>query len=462
MNQARKVATLALTVMMVSAVVGWVLYIVGLYTDIAVIAGIPSDSLYGDEAIPLLYPSKFFFFAAIATVAFASLFARRKMLLSQGNTAAASRLTAPVRAFATTMMIISLALAAVVAVSGFMVSFSDTRNRASTLLRAVDAYLPIVLYTALIVTVLLYGFVFTRHHQQPVKHASVSPAPSEPAFSAPDRLESVQRRIGLAFAIPIIAVAVALVLGLIVYDLTQTSLEVWIWVIILTIIAAGIVLGTVNASLASKSLSVARIRPTGTVVGASNLSFVLSIVFAITVAIMSLSFGASAVNQLRVQHSLSLSVYFEGGIQQEANPKQVDLSTASISASGSSLESGSEATLSLEPTNLVITQKQVSSSGNFYSDATFPSDAPTGDLVIRLDATDSGGSQLSLELPVTINSDGTGTFTEGTDEFSSADAAELGQISVNWLLSDFLPALMHILLAVATIFVTLTVRNRDQ
>ena len=109
-----------------------------------------------------------------------------------------------------------------------------------------------------------------------------------------------EKALGLGYAVPIIFTAIAIIFGLVVYDVTRTDLEVWVWVIIQVIIVSGILLGT-RFSTKARSAKAAAPRPRPTLAaGAANLNFVLSIVFGVVVSIMSFSFGAMAIETLRV------------------------------------------------------------------------------------------------------------------------------------------------------------------
>src|SRR5699024_8965402 len=92
-------------------------------------------------------------------------------------------------------------------------------------------------------------------------------------------------------------VAVSLLTGLIVYDLTHTTLETWVWVLIATILAMGIAVGTRNANRAELPK------------GSRGFNSVLTIVFTAVATLMSLTFGATSTDMLRVQPDLSLSVF---------------------------------------------------------------------------------------------------------------------------------------------------------
>jgi len=108
-----------------------------------------------------------------------------------------------------------------------------------------------------------------------------------------------QKALGLGYAIPIIAAAIAIIFGLIVYDVTGTSLEAWVWVVIQVIIAAGIILGTRYARQAKAEKPAAPRPRTAWSSGAWNLNFVLSIVFGGVVSVMAFAFGSGSFDKLR-------------------------------------------------------------------------------------------------------------------------------------------------------------------
>ena len=109
-----------------------------------------------------------------------------------------------------------------------------------------------------------------------------------------------EKALGLGYAVPIIATAIAIIFGLAVYDVTRTDLEVWVWVIIQVIIVSGILLGTRFSTKARSAKAAAPRARVTLAAGAANLNFVLSIVFGVTVSIMSFGFGAAGIEKLRV------------------------------------------------------------------------------------------------------------------------------------------------------------------
>lgn len=108
-----------------------------------------------------------------------------------------------------------------------------------------------------------------------------------------------QRHLGLGYAVPIIGGVTALLLGLIISDVTHTRLDIWIWVLIHTILGAGMVLGT-RYSTAAFNYSVGHGKKVGATKGARNLNLVLGIIWSAAVIIVSFSKASEAVNRLVV------------------------------------------------------------------------------------------------------------------------------------------------------------------
>ncbi|MFM5905147.1 MAG: hypothetical protein ACKORF_03460 [Micrococcales bacterium] len=106
-----------------------------------------------------------------------------------------------------------------------------------------------------------------------------------------------RQNLSLGFSLPIIGAAVALVFGLAVYDATRTTLDIWIWVLIQTILGTAMVFGTVTATSAY-NYSLGKGKKTGAAKGARNLNFVLGIIWSAVVIIMSFSEASMSVQKL--------------------------------------------------------------------------------------------------------------------------------------------------------------------
>ena len=190
--------------------------------------------------------------------------------------------------FTNLFVILSLVAGAIFAIGNFLGAFNDYDSRdASPWIRIVGVYVPIILATALVVYVLLSAFVFRKD------------APDLQGEERDEERAKLQRYVGLAYAVPIIGTAIAIIFGLVVYDTTRTTLDVWIWVIIQAIIAVSITIGTTFASRAKSSRPLPpKERKTGT--AAVNLNLVLSILFGSVVSVMAFTFGFSAIENLRI------------------------------------------------------------------------------------------------------------------------------------------------------------------
>jgi hypothetical protein len=180
-------------------------------------------------------------------------------------------------------IILSLIAGAIFAIGNFLGAFGGYDRDAPGLVRFFGVYVPIILATALVVTILLLGFVFRKD------------APDLKNEKDED-LAKKQRSVGLAYATPILGTAIAILFGLAVYDITRTDLDVWIWVIIQLIIALSILIGTRFAARAK--LVAVEPRPRQPGVAAVSLNFVLSILFGVVVTIMAFTYGGNAINSL--------------------------------------------------------------------------------------------------------------------------------------------------------------------
>lgn len=183
-------------------------------------------------------------------------------------------------------VILSLLAGAVFAIGNFLGAWNSYNpTDEPPFIRIMNVYVPIVLATALVVFVLLQAFVFRKD------------APDIPEGEVDDERVKLQRAIGLAYAAPVIGTAIAIIFGLVVYDITKTDLDTWIWVVIQIIIATSIIIGTRFAASARNARPLPpRERRAG--VAAVSLNFVLSIIFGAVVLVMSFTLGASAVDSL--------------------------------------------------------------------------------------------------------------------------------------------------------------------
>lgn len=449
----RAAARRALVTILLSAVVGWGLFVLAIFTDMVVESGLTSEQLYGFDRIDIVRPSKYLIFAAIALVALAAVYAKNRMRAQLASPSPASRLTGATEAFAGSVIIITLVMSALMALSVFMSSFFDSSDDVGVVTRVLDAYLPIVLFTALAVTVLLAGFVFTRHLPQVETE-------DQPTEIVPMGDPQSQRTTALAFTVPIVAVAAALIFGLIVYDLTQNTLPVWIWVVVQAGVGAGIVAGTVYAAQATEARRQGLGRPTGASLGAKNLNLVLSIVFAGAVTLMSLGYGAAAVEQLRSQPTLALNSYAEPtGITDPSGA--APLESITIDASGSDLARNSEAKMGLTPGGGTLATTKVDSDGFLWISESLPTELDSGEYSITLTAEAGDGEALELELTFVVDDEGTATIIGQPSVSLGVEAATLLAPSLGWVVTDLLPALLMVVLAALTLYVTLTARNRD-
>ena len=261
----------------------WILFMLGSYIDLAApeTQWVEGGPIYPEPTIQWQVYIFLLGITVFALVALRSLHQAVGLRVSWENPLAKSA-----HRFANLGVILSLVAGAVFAVGNFLGAWNSYDLRDEPVwMRLINVYLPIVLATILVVYTLLSAFVFRKN------------APDIPEGEKDEDRAKLQRAVGLAYAVPVIGTAIAIIFGLTVYDITKTSLDAWIWVIIQAIIGFSIILGTTFAARARSARALPpRERKSG--VAAVNLNFVLSIVFAVVVLIMAFSLGFAGVDSL--------------------------------------------------------------------------------------------------------------------------------------------------------------------
>ena len=280
-----KLSKLAILAPLVGLIGGWKFFMFAIYAGLFVYPIYDAQGMYqGDEQI--IRPSTYLFLCGIVIFGLLALYGQRLALRARSLHGVDDSLARAAHRFTNFAVIVALVTGAFFAIGNFLGAFNTYIDREENLtVRLFDVYIPILLATGLVVYILLRAFVFRK---QVVKGAKK------------ERMSESEKALGLGYAVPIIATAIAIIFGLAVYDVTRTDLEVWVWVIIQVIIVSGILLGT-RFSTKAKSAKAAPPRARATLAaGAANLNFVLSIVFGVTVSIMSFAFGAAGIEKLRV------------------------------------------------------------------------------------------------------------------------------------------------------------------
>ena len=263
---------------LIGLAVAWVFFIVGIFTDQLVMV---EQYAIDDFSEQELRWSTYLYLIGISAVSVASLLGQRTALTLRNNED--FPLARAAHRFANLGIILSLLAGAIFAIGNFLGAFGGYDRDAPGLVRIFGVYVPIVLATSLVVTILLLGFVFRKD------------APDLKNEKDED-LAKKQRAVGLAYATPILGTAIAILFGLAGSDITRTPLDVWIWVIIKLIIALSILIGTRFAAKAK--LVAVEPKPRKPGVAAVSLNFVLSILFGVVVTIMAFSYGGSAIDSL--------------------------------------------------------------------------------------------------------------------------------------------------------------------
>jgi heme/copper-type cytochrome/quinol oxidase subunit 2 len=280
-----KLSKLAILAPLVGLIGGWKFFMFAIYAGLFVYPIYDSQGMYqGDEQI--IRPSTYLFLSGIVIFGLLALYGQRLALRARALAGVDDALARAAHRFTNFAVIAALVAGAFFAIGNFLGAFNTYIDREENLtVRLFDVYIPILLATGLVVYILLRAFVFRKQVVRGAKKEGMSES---------------EKALGLGYAVPIIFTAIAIIFGLVVYDVTRTDLQVWVWVIIQVIIVSGILLGTRFSTKAKSAKPAApRARPT-LAAGAANLNFVLSIVFGVTVSFMSFSFGAMAIETLRV------------------------------------------------------------------------------------------------------------------------------------------------------------------
>ena len=280
-----KLAKQAIITPLIGLVVGWTLFMFAIYSDLFVFPIYDSQGMYLGET-QIVQISTYLYLVGIVVFGLLSLRGQQIALYARELAGLEAALPRAAHRFTNLTVVISLVGGSIYAIGNFLNAFNSFgQDNVNLLVRLFDVYVPIVLATILVIYILLRAFVYRKQTVQQAKK---------------QRMSDSERALGLGYAIPILFTAVAIIFGLVVYDITRTDLQVWVWVVIQVIIALGILLGTRFSSRAKAAKSAPpRVRQT-LAAGAANLNFVLSIVFGATVSIMSFTFGAAAIESLRI------------------------------------------------------------------------------------------------------------------------------------------------------------------
>ena len=280
-----KLAKQAILTPLIGLVVGWTLFMFAIYSNLFIFPLVDSQGQYLGDA-QVVKVSTYLYLLGIVAFGLLSLRGQELALHARELAGLEAPLPRAAHRFTNLTVVISLVGGSIYAITNFLNAFTYFGNEnVNLLVRLFDVYVPIVLATILVIFILLRAFVFRKQNVKEAKKEGLSES---------------EKALGLGYAIPILFTAVAIIFGLVVYDITRTDLQVWVWVVIQVIIALGILLGTRFSSKArSAKAAPPRARQT-LAAGAANLNFVLSIVFGATVSIMSFTFGASAIESLRI------------------------------------------------------------------------------------------------------------------------------------------------------------------
>lgn len=279
----KKNVRLGLVLPLVGVTVAWVAMVFASYLDLGV--NYQSGTGYGNYLE--VKPSTYVVLVGLALASGLVLWGFK--IVDALHASSASSLVRAVYRFAGLMVVIALVFDAIYALVTFTSSFDMGMSSGVSVTpggRFLGVYLPIILDAGLVVFVLLQATLWR-------KSSAVEGSDSV-------GLSETQKALAIGYALPIVGTALAIIVGLIVYDTQKQSLQVWSWVVIQLIIGTSIVFGTRFAAKAKASKPVVRAPRVVGAAGAVTLNYVLSMVFAGAVSIMSFAFATSAVSSLAV------------------------------------------------------------------------------------------------------------------------------------------------------------------
>ena len=280
-------ANKAVALPLLGLVVTWLSFMAATLSNLYVPQPIYNNAGVATFPEEIVQIAPYLFLIGIAAVSVLSLIGKRLAQSSRLEMGENHKLSRAALRFTNLGVVLGLASGAIFAIGNFLGAFNNYAGRSENLvLRLLSVYVPILLATGLVVYILLAAFVFNHGVE---KNTDGSEA----------KISEAQKALGLGYAIPILATAVAIIFGLAVYDVTRTNLQVWIWVIIIAIVATGVVYGTQFATKARSAKPVAPKPRAALAAGAANLNFVLSIIFGSTVTIMAFTFGTTAISKLQ-------------------------------------------------------------------------------------------------------------------------------------------------------------------
>jgi hypothetical protein len=279
----------AIATPLIGEVWGWLFFVAAILAN-----QLQSSSNYGVGNMyvvvtppDIVHIGTYLFLIAIAGFSAAAIRGQSLAMKARAELGEANALARAAQRFTTLAVVLALVFGAIFAIGNFMGAFGFSSSQARNAgIRILDVYLPILLATAMVVFVILKAFVFRQGEHQDGERDKRG-------------LTETQKALGLGYAMPIITTAAAIIFGLIVYDVTKTTLQVWVWVLIQVIVVAGVIQGTRFAAKAKQGV----VRPPRErrmlAAGAAGLNFVLSVVFGGVVSIMAFAFGSDAVGKLQ-------------------------------------------------------------------------------------------------------------------------------------------------------------------
>lgn len=361
--------------------------------------------------------SVYFFLAAVIMGGGAALWAKRRT----------QKLLDPPSAIARSVHQHAVAILIAATVAGAWALFIIFVNllitdHTNVVLRIVNTYLPIVLFTIVVVYFLLAAFVFNR---------AAAPAPQPvPTRSVPASPDATGRS-ALAYAVPIIGAAVGAITAGIIYDVTGTALTAWLWAIVFVIVAVGIIIGTHFASSGSS--------------GASGLNFAWVIAFVVVSLATAFGYGAASVDELHLEANLTIDAYDYDG-------------DTLLSVNGMELDPASEVVITAEPDGQTVASVKPDSDGWLYQEVDITEYVAARVQEFNVEAHASDGSAFTGSLTIEVDD---GRLVVDDDASAYVELSKNLPASPGWFVKDLLPGLVMLLTGLGVMYLTVPMRARS-
>lgn len=402
-----------------AVIIAWVLTVGGAYASRWV-----SASAFDTEAEPLT-PAPYLFAAAIGVVGFVAVRAKRHT-----QAGGVDRVGFLVRRVSQALALGAAGVGGIAVLSRVILLVQPSQGPFSV--RVVNGYVPIVLYTGLVVAIVLAAFVFTP---APV------PMDSRAGIDVPRGSRDSTAARALAYALPLGCFSVGIIAAGVMYDFTATSLTSWLFVVAFITTGIGVVVGARFASLHTRSR------------GASGFSLATVIVFCVVGLAGAFISGATSTDHLARYTSLSLEVTAKDFTSPTAALPPSELM---VIVNGEGLAPSTPVDVRLTPGDIQVGDLHSDSDGWVADEVEFPT-PEIGEGRLEATTLSSQEGEVAASIPFTFDDAGVRVRQE---PISFVTDSEMLRPSWGWMWSYALPGLVMVVAVVAVVDVIIPLRAR--